>query len=101
MPRVTRRSLLAASGGLGLALTVGPTLARAAAGQGAAIRLSLNESAYGPSPRVAEAIAASIKDVSRYPDDADTEALIGQIAALEKVPAAQVVLGEVLEPLGL
>lgn len=76
----------------------------AAAGPGAArerVRLSLNESAWGPSPRVAPAIRAAAIGVERYVEPAEVDALVRQIAALERVAPEQVVIGEVLEPLGL
>jgi histidinol-phosphate aminotransferase len=98
----TRRELLVAAGTLAFASVAAPLATGAAlARNGQPIRLSLNESAYGPSPRVAEAIERSLRDVNRYPDDVHTDALIQQIAAFEKVEPSQVVLGEVLEPLGL
>ncbi len=50
---------------------------------------------------MAEAVARTLPDLSRYPDDAQRDALIAQIAALEGVAPEQVVPGEVLEPLGL
>ncbi len=99
-PGISRREWFAAAGALALVGLGAPLSAAAAAGLRAPIRLSLNESAYGPSPRVSEAIAKSLRDVNRYADEADTDALIRQIAALEQVSPAQVVLGEVLEPLG-
>jgi histidinol-phosphate aminotransferase len=65
------------------------------------IRLSLNENAWGPSPLVAPAIARAAKGIERYVDQSEVDALARQIAALEQVSPDQVVLGEVLEPLGL
>jgi histidinol-phosphate aminotransferase len=63
------------------------------------IRLGLNENAWGPSPRVAPAIEAALGRVNRYVE-AEHTALIEQIADLEGVAASQVLLGEVLAPLG-
>lgn len=64
-------------------------------------RLSLNENAYGPSPKVAPAIRAAAVGVQRYVEQSEVDALTRQIAALERVAPEQVVIGEVLEALGL
>lgn len=64
-------------------------------------RLSLNENSFGPSPRVIEAIERNLGNLERYVDAEEVERLVAQIAALERVSAEQVVLGEILEPLGL
>ncbi len=64
-------------------------------------RLSLNENAVGPSPRVAEAISRNLGRLNRYVDQGEVDALASRIAALERVDPEQVVIGEVLEPLGL
>ncbi|MBO4224702.1 histidinol-phosphate transaminase [Bradyrhizobium neotropicale] len=64
------------------------------------IRLSLNENPFGPSPRVVEAIKAHLTGLSRYTGDELTE-LTRTIAAHENVAAEQVVLGEILDVLGL
>ena len=65
------------------------------------VRLSLNENAWGPSPRVAPAIRAAAVGVERYVEQVEVDALTRQIAALERVAPEQVVIGEVLEALGL
>jgi histidinol-phosphate aminotransferase len=65
-----------------------------------AARLSLNENAFGSSPRVAEAIRGSLQDLNRYTEH-EAEELTSQIAALEDVTPEQVVLGEVLATLGI
>ena len=67
----------------------------------ARIRLSLNENAWGPSPRVAPAIRATAVGIERYVEPAEVDALTRQIARLEQVAPEQVVIGEVLEALGL
>jgi histidinol-phosphate aminotransferase len=97
---LNRRSWLAAGG---LALLAGAAgRAEAGAGpDGAPIRLNLNENAFGPSPKVGRAIGASLHGLERYVDQSEVDALTAQIAALERVRPDQVVLGEVLEPLGL
>ncbi len=64
------------------------------------INVSLNESAFGPSPRVIRALRADLRGLERYTGE-EALALVGQIADLEGVPKEQVLLGEVLEPLGL
>jgi len=64
------------------------------------LRLNLNESSYGPSPRVATAINDALGQLPRYVTAAQAQALQQQIAALEKVDPEQVILGEVLEALG-
>lgn len=63
-------------------------------------RLSLNESSFGPSPRVAEAIRANLDQLERYVEAPEVNRLIETIALLERVSPDQIVLGEVLEPLG-
>jgi histidinol-phosphate aminotransferase len=67
---------------------------------GARINLSLNESPFGPSPRVIQALAGDLKGLERYTAD-EAGALARQIAEFERVPVEHVLLGEVLEPLGL
>lgn len=104
----SRRRWLQA-GGLGVAAAVlAPAAAAARAGSpapgGAApagpIRLDLNESSYGPSPRVATAVQRALADLPRYVTAAQADALQRQIAALEGVAPEQVIIGEVLEALG-
>jgi len=89
-----RRQLL-----IGSAAALASAAVPARAGQG--LRLSLNENAFGPSPRVAEAIEAELVRLNRYVETDEADALRAQIAALEQVSPDQVVLGEVLEPLGV
>lgn len=93
--RINRREWLA----MGAAAATLPAGLRAAAAPPA--RLSLNENAFGPSPRVATAIAQATPGIERYVTAAEVGALTRQIAALERVAPEQVVIGEVLEPLGL
>jgi histidinol-phosphate aminotransferase len=95
----TRRDWLAATGMLVAAAAV-PETGRAAAAK-AAIRLNLNESAFGPSPKVAKAIEGTLGNLARYVDQAEVDTLAAQIARIEDVAPEQVVIGEVLEPLGL
>lgn len=65
------------------------------------VRLNLNENAYGPSPHVADAIRSNIVGIERYVDQSEVDRLAQQIARIEGVAPTQVVIGEVLEPLGL
>ena len=64
------------------------------------IRLSLNENPFGPSPSAVRAIKAHLDDLSRYAGDELSE-LTGTIAARENIAADQIVLGEILNVLGL
>ncbi|WP_285019156.1 histidinol-phosphate transaminase [Novosphingobium sp. fls2-241-R2A-195] len=95
---LSRRAWLGAAA---VAPLAGAALAKSHPDVATKIRLDLNENAFGPSPRVAEALAAHIRGVERYVDQGEVDALTRRIAALERVPPEQVVIGEVLEPLGL
>lgn len=64
------------------------------------LRLDLNESSYGPSPRVGPAVQRALVEAPRYVSAAQLQALQVQIAALEGVAPEQVIVGEVLEALG-
>jgi histidinol-phosphate aminotransferase len=55
------------------------------------IRLDSNENAYGPSPKVADAIRSAVGTVNRYPFRKYDE-VTAQIAAFHKVKAEQVLL---------
>ncbi|NIJ37497.1 histidinol-phosphate aminotransferase [Sphingopyxis panaciterrae] len=96
----TRRDWLAATGMAAVAIAV-PGTSNAKAASAAPIRLNLNESAFGPSPKVAKAIEATLGNIARYVEQPDVDRLAEQIARHEGVAAGQVVIGEVLEPLGL
>lgn len=96
----TRRRWLKGTGAaLATAALPTPALAAVPVAPGP-IRLDLNESSYGPSPRVAEAIARALPQLPRYVGAVQAEALQRQIAAIEDVAPEQVILGEVLEALG-
>jgi histidinol-phosphate aminotransferase len=64
------------------------------------VRLSLNENPFGPSPMALQAIKAHLDGLSRYPGTELTE-LTRTIAARENVATEQIVLGEILNVLGL
>jgi histidinol-phosphate aminotransferase len=103
MTQWTRRAVLKSS-----SLAVGASLlpAAGAAGHPATpdrklIHLNLNENAFGPSQRVPYAIQGELSRVSRYADASLAQAFAEQIAAYERVPVDQIVLGEILGSLGL
>jgi histidinol-phosphate aminotransferase len=103
LSHLTRRSLIKTSG-LALGATFLPADTFAANAQNPSrnlIHLNLNESAFGPSPSVAPAIQREFPHLSRYADAASAQAFAEQIAAYERVPVEQVVLGEILGALGL
>jgi histidinol-phosphate aminotransferase len=64
------------------------------------IHLSLNENPFGPSPRAPQAIKTHLDDLSRYTGD-ELAALTSTIATHENIAAEQIVLGEILNVLGL
>jgi histidinol-phosphate aminotransferase len=102
---LTRRCLIRNSG-LALGASLLPANARAADSAGhrdspRRIHLNLNENAFGPSPSVKNAIQRDFDRLSRYADAASAQAFAEQIAAYERVPVEQVVLGEILGALGL
>jgi histidinol-phosphate aminotransferase len=66
----------------------------------AAARLTLNENPFGPSPLVVPALQSGLAQLHRYVGD-EAAALAAQIAAKEGVASEQIVLGDVLEGLGL
>ncbi|MBC7369663.1 MAG: aminotransferase class I/II-fold pyridoxal phosphate-dependent enzyme [Undibacterium sp.] len=87
------RTLLACFAGLAL---TGAAFAQPAA----PVRLALNENPYGPSPQVVKALQADLGGLFRYVGDEAT-ALTNQIAAFEGVAPGQIILGEILDPLGV
>lgn len=102
-PLFNRRSLLQNSGlilGAGL-LPESIFTASGETGPQDLIHLNLNENAFGPSPSVANAIQYELPRLSRYADAALARTLAEQIAAYERVPVEQIILGEVLGALGL
>jgi histidinol-phosphate aminotransferase len=65
------------------------------------VRLSLNESPYGRSPNVGRAVELEFDRLSHYADEPLARQLAEQIAEHEHIPVEQVVLGEILDLLGL
>jgi histidinol-phosphate aminotransferase len=105
--RMNRRTLLKNSS-LALTSVVFPLSAAASSidltpvqGRQNLIHLNLNENAYGPSPSVARAIQEQLAQISRYADSVSAATFAEQIAAYERVPIEQIVLGEILGDLGL
>jgi histidinol-phosphate aminotransferase len=98
---LTRRDCLITSGlALGaMSLTATPGSTQAVP-RAVRVRLSLNENPFGPSPRALQAIRDQSTELCRYAD-AEADTLTPAIGTLEDVSADQIVLGEVLEALGL
>ncbi len=94
---VTRRIWLGAAGSV--ALSAATEAAPATRSVGPA-RLSLNENPFGPSPLARRAIVEQLDQAERYVG-VEARGLEEQIAAIEGVSADQVILGEVLDALGL
>jgi histidinol-phosphate aminotransferase len=63
-------------------------------------RLPLNENPFGPSSFALAAIGKQLGEICRYPNDGG-DRLTRAIVARQKVSADQIVLGEILGPLGL
>jgi histidinol-phosphate aminotransferase len=104
----TRRALLKSSGLIVGAGVLAPQLVFAEVSKPtpsskteALIRLSFNENPYGPSPNVAHALQLEFSRLSRYADERLAGQLAEQIAEYEHIPVEQVVLGEILDLLGL
>jgi histidinol-phosphate aminotransferase len=99
--RAWLRAVGLACGAVGIARLGAKPLSTPAAGGEALqlVRLSLNENPYGPAPAVISAIQREFSNLCRY-TGAELDALIGAIAAKEGVRKDQVILGEILEPLG-
>ncbi len=98
--QLSRRTLLKSST-LALAAGALPQHTTHAADAEPTVRLFFNENPYGPSPAVAGAIARELPRSNRYADAAAAQAFAEQVAAYEKIPVDQVVLGEILGLLGL
>ena len=103
--QVTRRALIKLSGMVavgaamprpGLAMNGNPLQST----QSDLVHLNLKENAYGPFPSVLDAITHELTRINRYGDAHVAEQLTEQIAAFEKLPVEQVLLGEILGVLG-
>jgi histidinol-phosphate aminotransferase len=68
-------------------------------GGGNVARLSLNENPFGPSPLASQAIQREFANLCRYTGP-EYDTLIGIVADRERIPKEQIILGEILEPLG-
>jgi histidinol-phosphate aminotransferase len=106
MIQIDRRRWLAqlsiAIGGVGVSRLLPATASSptAAADSGdALVRLALNENPYGPSAAAVAAIERELPNLCRY-TGAEFDGLVAAIAAREGLPAEQIILGEILEPLG-
>ena len=96
------RSLCLAIGGVGVSRLLHAEAGSPSAVPGSAdhlVRLSLNENPYGPSPAAVAALQREFSYLCRY-TGAEYEGLVGVIAAREGVAQEQIILGEILEPLG-
>jgi histidinol-phosphate aminotransferase len=107
MPTLMNRRILLKNSGIAIGaglLGRGAPLADAPVAKTASrriVRLSLNENAFGPSPRVLPAIEREFGRLNRYGDETAAQNFAEQVAAHERVPVEQVVLGEILDLLGL
>jgi histidinol-phosphate aminotransferase len=63
------------------------------------VHLSLNENPFGPAPSVVAALQRELDNLCRYTGAGFTE-LAGLIAAKEGISDGQIIMGEILEPLG-
>jgi histidinol-phosphate aminotransferase len=98
---MTRRTLCGGVALSGLASSVGSAATSlATAPTGGLTRLSLNENPLGPSPLAVEAIQNALSEIARYAGD-DVQALEHQIADREGVSPDHIILGEILDSLGL
>jgi histidinol-phosphate aminotransferase len=102
-PSLPRRDWVRGVGSALTALALSPASSWAAPASAASaprINVSLNENPFGPSPRVTQALRLELRGLERYTED-EARALSQQIAQFEQVPVDQVILGEILEPLGV
>jgi histidinol-phosphate/aromatic aminotransferase/cobyric acid decarboxylase-like protein len=100
--RMTRRKLFGGAALSGFALSSVDTASTSLATAPAAslTRLSLNENPFGPSSLAVRAIQNALTGIARYAGD-DAHALEQQVAEREGVSPDQIVLGEILDSLGL
>jgi len=96
------RSLCLAIGGLGVSRLLHAQASSPSAVPGSGdhlVRLSLNENPYGPSAAAIAALQREFSNLCRY-TGAEYDGLVAVIAAREGVAQEQIILGEILEPLG-
>ena len=100
--RMTRRKLFGGVALSGFALSSVSTASTSLTPAPAAdlARLALNENPLGPSPLAVRAIQSALTEIARYAGD-DAHALERQIAEREGVSPDQIILGEILDALGL
>ncbi|SFS13899.1 histidinol-phosphate aminotransferase [Granulicella pectinivorans] len=98
---ISRRSLLKQCGIAAAANLPVMSFAAPASHIPATIHVNLNENAFGPSPTVVPAITRELPRLARYATADLANEFTAQIAAYERVPPEQVVLGEILGGLGL
>jgi len=100
--RMTRRKLFGGVALSGFALSSVSTASTSLTAAPAAdlARLALNENPLGPSPLAVRAIQSALTEIARYAGD-DAHALEQQIADREGVSPNQIILGEILDALGL
>lgn len=102
MPTLTKRRLLSLAATTTVLTSVKAASARAVPSAGAPlVQAALNENPFGPSPRAKQALAAQLGQANRYGDAVKADNLVTQIAKLENISPEQVVLGDLLESLGL
>jgi histidinol-phosphate aminotransferase len=97
-----RSAIVVSTGALAPELLLGSTSSDGqSTGLDSPVRLSLNENPYGPSPAVVRAIQLELGRLNRYADGTLSRRFAEQVAAYEQISVDQVVLGEILEALGL
>ncbi|OAG75018.1 aminotransferase [Acetobacter malorum] len=99
MAQLTKRQLFSLTASAALVTSV--SRGQAASGTQPVLEVALNENPFGPSPKAEQALAAQLKNANRYGDGASADQFVAQIAKFENVSPDQVILGELLELLGL
>ena len=93
-PNLSRRSFSKMVGvGVASAAILPSHVVRAAPPIGNLVRLSSNESPYGPSPAALKAMTDGFSLVWRYPDES-ADMLVEELARINNVPAEQILLGD-------
>lgn len=99
MSQITKRQLFSFTASAALLASV--SRGQAATSRQPVLEVALNENPFGPSPKAERALAAQLKNANRYGDSVSADQFVEQIAKLENVAPEQVILGELLELLGL